>query len=102
VLLYQPPLSDEGRARLKALTETDDGFVIAERDLELRGPGDFFGTRQWGLPRLRVGDLVRDAATMQLARDEARAWAETAPPHDGAVELVRRTWHDRFGYVRIG
>jgi ATP-dependent DNA helicase RecG len=101
VLLYQPPLSDEARARLKALTETNDGFVIAERDLELRGPGDFFGTRQWGLPRLRVGDLVRDAAVMQLARDEARAWADVAPDDDVAIERVRQTWHDRYGLVKI-
>ena len=101
VLLYQPPLSDEARARLKALTETNDGFVIAERDLELRGPGDFFGTRQWGLPRLRVGDLVRDAAVMQLARDQARAWADVAPGDDVAIERVRQTWHDRYGLVKI-
>ena len=57
VLLYQYPLSEAGRARLDALVETTDGFVIAERDLEQRGPGDFFGTRQSGLPTLRVGDL---------------------------------------------
>ena len=56
VLLYQPPLFDQGKARLKAIAETTDGFVIADRDLELRGPGDFFGTRQSGLPTLRVGD----------------------------------------------
>ena len=57
VLLYQAPLSAAGRARLDALVETADGFEIAERDLALRGPGDFFGTRQSGLPTLRVGDL---------------------------------------------
>ena len=60
ILLYQSPLTDQGRDRLKALTETTDGFVIAERDLEQRGPGDFFGTRQSGMPTLRVGDLLRD------------------------------------------
>ena len=59
-LLYQSPLSDEARERLKALTETTDGFEIAERDLALRGPGDFFGTRQAGLPTFRSIDLVRD------------------------------------------
>ena len=58
ILLYQSPLTDQGRERLKAMTETTDGFVIAERDLELRGPGDFFGTRQSGMPTLRVGDLA--------------------------------------------
>ena len=73
VLLYQYPLTDQGRARLKALTETTDGFVIAERDLELRGPGDFFGTRQSGMPTLRVGDLLRDHQLMEEARREAVA-----------------------------
>ena len=73
VLLYQSPLTDQGRERLKALTETTDGFVIAERDLELRGPGDFFGTRQSGMPTLRVGDLLRDHQLMEEARREAVA-----------------------------
>ena len=73
ILLYQYPLTDQGRARLKALTETTDGFEIAERDLELRGPGDFFGTRQSGMPTLRVGDLVRDHQLMEEARREAVA-----------------------------
>ena len=67
------PLSDQGSARLEALAETTDGFVIAERDLELRGPGDFFGTRQSGLPTLRVGDLMRDHELMEEARREAVA-----------------------------
>ena len=73
ILLYQSPLTDQGRERLKALTDTTDGFEIAERDLELRGPGDFFGTRQSGLPTLRVGDLLRDHRLMEEARREAVA-----------------------------
>src|SRR5262249_56102982 len=59
-LLYQSPLSEEARERLKAMTETADGFEIAERDLQLRGPGDLFGTRQAGMPTFRLVDLVRD------------------------------------------
>ena len=58
VLLFDRPLSDEARERLKAMTDTTDGFVIAERDLAIRGPGDMFGTRQAGLPTLRIGDLA--------------------------------------------
>ena len=65
ILLYQAPWTDDARERLKAMSETSDGFAIAERDLELRGPGDFFGTRQSGLPKLRTGDLVRDRDIME-------------------------------------
>src|SRR4030095_15220134 len=72
ILIYQAPWTDDARERLKTMAETNDGFVIAERDLELRGPGDFFGTRQSGLPRLRTGDLVRDRGVMEDAHREAR------------------------------
>ena len=76
VMLYQYPMTDQGRERLKALTDTTDGFEIAERDLQLRGPGDFFGTRQSGMPTLRVGDLLRDHALDGggAARSRGRRW----------------------------
>src|SRR5690554_66802 len=64
VLLYQPPLSRMARERLETMRETADGFVIAERDLELRGPGELLGTRQTGLAAFRVADLVRDAGLL--------------------------------------
>ena len=102
VLLYQYPLTDQGRARLKALTETTDGFEIAERDLELRGPGDFFGTRQSGMPTLRVGDLVRDHQLMEDARREAVAALDDARQAATLGALVRTTWEQRFGLVGIG
>jgi ATP-dependent DNA helicase RecG len=82
VLLYQPPLSELARARLRTLRETDDGFRIAEKDLELRGPGEFLGTRQTGLAAFRIADLGRDrdllpevarSAEALLARDPERA-----------------------------
>ena len=60
------------------MASTSDGFAIAERDLELRGPGDFFGTRQSGLPKLRTGDLVRDRDIMEDGAREARRLVETA------------------------
>src|SRR4029077_13268204 len=60
ILLYQYPISTQGKGRLTALAETNDGFEIAERDLQLRGRGVFFAPRQSGLPTLRTGDLVRD------------------------------------------
>jgi ATP-dependent DNA helicase RecG len=101
VLLYQHALSRNGRARLDALVETNDGFEIAERDLALRGPGDFFGTRQAGLPTLRVGDLLRDHALMEDARREAVAFLD----EDGATGLLAylsANWASRFGLVDIG
>jgi ATP-dependent DNA helicase RecG len=101
VLLYQSPLSDHGRERLKALTETTDGFEIAERDLALRGPGDFFGTRQSGMPTLRVGDLLRDHALMEEARREA-ILALDGRDGDTLAAFVRESWEQRFGLVGVG
>ena len=101
ILLYQAPLSEAGRARLDALVETTDGFVIAERDLELRGPGDFFGTRQSGLPTLRIGDLQRDYQLMEDARREAAAWLDDARA-GSLVEYLSATWADRFGLAGVG
>jgi len=103
VLLYQAPLGDASRARLDALVETTDGFVIAERDLALRGPGDFFGTRQSGMPTLRAGDLLRDHALMEDARREAIAWFDQ--PASGAQPLtayLTAHWASRFGLVGVG
>ena len=69
VLLYQPPLSQMARQRLATMRETNDGFVIAEKDLELRGPGELLGTRQTGLAAFRVADLARDAGLLPLVRE---------------------------------
>jgi ATP-dependent DNA helicase RecG len=101
-LLYQSPLNDAGRARLKALEDTTDGFVIAERDLALRGPGDFFGTRQSGVPTLRVGDLLRDHALMEEARREAVAWLDCGGASASLVEYLGANWASRFGLVGVG
>jgi ATP-dependent DNA helicase RecG len=102
ILLYQSPLTDQGRDRLKALTETTDGFVIAERDLEQRGPGDFFGTRQSGMPTLRVGDLLRDHQLMEEARREAVAALDDVKESETLTALVRSSWEQRFGLVGVG
>jgi len=102
ILLYQSPLSDQGRARLKALTDTSDGFEIAERDLELRGPGDFFGTRQSGMPTLRFGDLVRDHQIMEAARREAVVALDDPQQAATLTSFVRTHWEQRFGLVGIG
>jgi len=102
VLLYQAPLGDSGRERLKALTDTTDGFVIAERDLALRGPGDFFGTRQSGMPTLRVGDLLRDHQMMEEARREAVAVLDDGREAEELTAFVRTSWEQRFGLVGVG
>ena len=102
VLLYQHPISELGKARLDALVETTDGFVIAERDLAQRGPGDFFGTRQSGLPTLRVGDLLRDHALMEDARREAVAWLDADTGAQSLVQYLSANWSARFGLVGVG
>jgi ATP-dependent DNA helicase RecG len=102
VLLYQAPWTDVARARLQAMAETHDGFVIAVRDLALRGPGDFFGTRQSGLPRLRTGDLVRDAEIMQTAHHEARRVIDAGVLTPALRAIVEQHWQDQFGLVDVG
>ena len=96
--------SPDTRARLKVLTQTNDGFRIAEEDLKLRGPGDFFGARQHGLPALRVADLETDTRVLKEAQEAAAEVLSTdpdltAPEHRPLLERVRRLFEedpDRF------
>lgn len=88
VLLYRPPLGEIAKRRLQALRETHDGFEIARLDLEIRGPGEFLGTRQTGLAKLRVADLVRDADLVAAARKAAGILLEQDPRLCDA--LIRR------------
>jgi ATP-dependent DNA helicase RecG len=102
ILLYQYPVTDEARERLKVMGDTTDGFVIAEKDLELRGPGDVFGTRQAGAPTLRAGDLLRDHALMEEARREAVRWLDDGARDPAWLGEMRRTWASRYGLVDVG
>jgi ATP-dependent DNA helicase RecG len=102
VLLYQAPWSDEARERLTAMAQTQDGFVIAEKDLRLRGPGDFFGTRQSGLPQLRAGDLTRDADLLELAFNEARARVDDDRLTAAQRTYVQEVWQRQFGLIAVG
>ena len=77
--LVATPTTDEARQRLEAMVQTQDGFEIAEADLALRGPGEFFGTRQHGLPELRVGDIVKDIRLLEASRQEAFALVQADP-----------------------
>ncbi len=99
VLLYRAPLSEPARARLKAIRATNDGFEIARRDLELRGPGELLGTRQTGLAQLRVADLMRDADL--LPRVQAAAELLESRP-DSAAALTARWIGSGERYGRVG
>jgi ATP-dependent DNA helicase RecG len=79
LLIYQPPLGDTAKARLKTLRETDDGFVIAEEDLRLRGPGEVLGVRQSGMEEFRLADLSVHADLLAAARDDAKLIVSTDP-----------------------
>ena len=102
VLLYQAPWSEDARERLKAMSETNDGFVIAERDLKLRGPGDFFGTRQSGIPQLRAGDLTRDVDLLELAYGEARKRVDDNTLTEAERHYVQSVWQRQFGLITVG
>jgi ATP-dependent DNA helicase RecG len=72
-ILIADPKSENGQERMKAMTETDDGFEISRRDLEIRGPGEFFGTKQSGMPEFRLANLLNDFEVLEQARDDAAA-----------------------------
>jgi ATP-dependent DNA helicase RecG len=106
ILVSHGRLSDEARARLDVLLRSDDGFLIAEKDLEIRGAGELFGTRQWGMPTLRVSRLHRDQALLERAREEARRCADGLAARASTDPL--RTflegggWERQFGLARVG
>jgi len=97
VVLFHDAKTDAARARLRALAATTDGFRIAEEDLRIRGPGEFLGTRQHGLPELVAADLVRDAVLVGHAREDASALVRRDPALDGEGAPVRRAFAARFG-----
>ena len=100
VLLYRAPLSQMARARLAALRETNDGFEIARRDLELRGPGELLGTRQTGLAQLRVADLIRDADLLPQVRTAALRLQQEQP--QACLDLIARWVGAGEQYGRVG
>jgi ATP-dependent DNA helicase RecG len=107
ILLAQYRSSEESRVRLQAMGRTNDGFQIAEEDLALRGPGDFFGIRQSGFPDFRVAHLVRDTSILVEARKEAfqliREDPElTYPAHMPLRHVLKRRWKGRLELASIG
>jgi ATP-dependent DNA helicase RecG len=95
--------ADQAKARIDAVTGSEDGFLLAEKDLEIRGPGEFFGTRQSGRGLFQAGDPVRDRELLIRARDLADAWWRTAPADHRLRAYARSAqWTSRFGLSRVG
>jgi ATP-dependent DNA helicase RecG len=106
VLMTGGKVSEDGDRRLDAMVRTSDGFKIAELDLELRGPGEFFGTRQAGMPSFQVANLIRDRQLLEAAKREAAAvmaGEEVSKEEvDRAVQHMRSRWHKAYGLVEVG
>jgi ATP-dependent DNA helicase RecG len=104
-ILVTERMNDTARERIRTMVDTNDGFRIAEMDLKLRGPGEFFGTRQSGLPSLRVANILRDQEILEVARNAAAEFIEKPPsPAEfaHAMEYVHGHWQRRFGLVEVG
>jgi ATP-dependent DNA helicase RecG len=108
ILMTGGKITDEAQQRLDTMVRTNDGFEIAEKDLELRGPGEFFGTKQAGMPSLRVANLLRDRKVLEAAKLEAAALVERRS--DGvseeetqrAMKHLQQHWNRRYGLVEVG
>ncbi|MEO8049633.1 MAG: ATP-dependent DNA helicase RecG [Acidobacteriota bacterium] len=104
-ILVTSKMSELARERIRTLVDSGDGFYIAEMDMKLRGPGEFFGTRQSGLPALQIGSIVRDADVLEVARNEAAAFVAHPPSEQElrrAVTFIRDHWQRRYGLVQVG
>ncbi|HEY3625150.1 MAG TPA: ATP-dependent DNA helicase RecG [Terracidiphilus sp.] len=110
ILMTGRRISDIGEERLNAMVRTQDGFELAELDLAMRGPGEFFGTRQAGLPDFRVANLVRDRQLLELAKQEAARFANAKPGEvegtkaecDRVWARLKEAWQRRYGLVEAG
>jgi ATP-dependent DNA helicase RecG len=108
ILMTGGKVTPEAQQRLDALVRTSNGFEIAELDLELRGPGEFFGTRQAGLPNFRVANLIRDRELLESAKREAGAVLEgpaagiPQPEVARALQHLKSHWQRRYGLVEVG
>ena len=107
ILIAYYPISEEAKMRLKVMRESTDGFYIAEKDLEIRGPGEFFGTRQSGLPELKIANIIRDHKLLESARDEAFKLIEIDPSlsvseHQLLRDSMKKRWQKRLELGEIG
>jgi ATP-dependent DNA helicase RecG len=104
-ILVTGKMNDTARERIRTLVESSDGFYIAEMDMKLRGPGEFFGTRQSGVPALRIGNILRDADILEVARNQAASFVSHPPSEDQlrrAIAFIRDHWQRRYGLVQVG
>lgn len=105
ILMTGERVSEQAEARLDAMVSTQNGFELAELDLQQRGPGEFFGTRQAGMPEFRVANLLRDRPLLELAKAEAAKFVETPDPQitreerDAVWERLKQQWQRRYGLV---
>jgi ATP-dependent DNA helicase RecG len=108
ILMTGGKVTEDGQRRLDAMVKTNDGFQIAELDLELRGPGEFFGTRQAGLPSFRVANIIRDAQLLEAAKREAAAVLAGPNSEISSDEIsralvhMRALWRHTYGLVEVG
>jgi ATP-dependent DNA helicase RecG len=104
-ILVTERINDTARERIRTMVDTNDGFQIAEMDLKLRGPGEFFGTKQSGLPALRVANILRDQEILVAARNAATEFLGERPggaEFERAMEYVHGHWERRYGLVEVG
>ena len=107
ILLAQYRKSDDARRRLRIMEQTTDGFKIAEEDFAIRGPGEFLGTRQSGLPDFRIANIVRDVKMLSEARKEAFQLMEedstlSLPEHSATRMVLKERWEGRLELASIG
>ena len=105
--LVTTPKSNDSFERMKVMTRTSDGFEIAEADLRIRGPGEFFGTRQSGLPNLRIANLIQDASLLEAAKAEASRLAQAdpslkQPEHQLLRRMLQLHWKDNLELATVG
>jgi len=104
-ILVTEKMNEAAKERIRTLVDSTDGFHISEMDLRLRGPGEFFGTKQSGLPSLRVANILRDGEILEIARREAVDFVAKPPSEEDlrlAVAYIRDHWQRRYGLVTVG
>jgi ATP-dependent DNA helicase RecG len=104
-VLVTGKMNETARERIRTMVDSSDGFYIAEMDMKLRGPGEFFGTKQSGMPTLRIANLLRDQEILEIARREAIDYVARPPSEEEfrrAIHYLQTHWQRRYGLVQVG